>query len=121
MRERPTVTVYYDAVCPICRRDRRRYERLSRGAASVEWVDVTAHAERLRARGIEPREALRSLHVEDQRGWLWQGLDAYILLMRRVTLLRPLAWLIGLAWIKPLLGVGYHRWVQRRLRREGRE
>ncbi|MFG6179560.1 DCC1-like thiol-disulfide oxidoreductase family protein [Halomonas sp. THAF12] len=120
MSEPATLKVYYDAGCPICRRDRRRYERWSGGAASVEWLDVTDHADYLRARGIDPQEALKSLHVENDAGRLCHGLDAYILLMRRVTRLRPLAWLIGLPLVKPLLGVWYHRWVRRRLRREGR-
>lgn len=120
MDEPPTLKVYYDAVCPICRRERRRYERLSGGAASVEWIDVTDNADHLRARGIDPREALRSLYVEDGSGRLHHGLDAYILLMRRVPRLRPLAWLIGLPLVKPLLDAGYRRWVRRRLRRQGR-
>ncbi len=120
MSDEPTLKVYYDAVCPICRRERRRYERMAGSASAVEWIDVTANAEHLRERGIEPRDALHSLHVEDEAGRLCDGLDAYILLMRRVPRLRPLAWLIGLPLIKPVLAVGYRHWVRRRLRREGR-
>ncbi|XKE46539.1 DUF393 domain-containing protein [Halomonas organivorans] len=119
MSDPPTLKVYYDAACPVCRRERRRYERLA-GREAVEWIDVTRHADRLRERGIEPREALLSLHVEDEGGELHDGLDAYILLMRRVPLLRPLAWLIGLPGLKPALAGWYRRWVRRRLARQGR-
>ncbi|MDR5867769.1 DCC1-like thiol-disulfide oxidoreductase family protein [Halomonas koreensis] len=119
MTARPALTVYYDAACPRCRRDRRRYERLA-GDRAVTWLDVSRHGERLRARGIAPRDALLSLHVEDARGDLHEGLDAYILLMRRVPVLRPLAAVIGWPLIKPALAGWYRRSVRRRLRRQGR-
>ncbi|MFG6137740.1 DCC1-like thiol-disulfide oxidoreductase family protein [Halomonas sp. B23F22_10] len=63
MADAPTLRVYYDAVCPKCRRDRRRYERMADEASAVEWVDVTANQARLRERGIDPNDALPSLHV----------------------------------------------------------
>lgn len=121
MRDWPRLKVYYDAVCPICRRERARYERWAGDAASsVEWVDVTANEDTLRAAGVDPDEALLSLHVEDHRGRIVHGIDAYILLMRRVPRLEPLAWLLGLPGLKPMLEWAYRRWVRRRLAREGR-
>ena len=121
MTEPPLLKVYYDAVCPICRRERKRYEQLAGNATSVEWVDVTSNADRLRERGIDPQAALLSLHVEDPQGGLHDGIDAYILLMQRVPLLKPLAWLLGLPGLKGVLAWGYRHWVRRRLAREGRE
>ena len=47
-------------------------------------------------------------------------LDAYILLMSKVPILRPLAWLIGLPLIRPILSKTYHWNVNRRLQRSGR-
>lgn len=121
MSESAPLKVYYDAVCPGCQRDRAHYERLAGEAGdAVEWCDLNRHAETLKARGVDPRAALLSLHVEDHRGRIVDGIDAYILLMRRVPRLRPLAVLIGLPGIKPLLAWGYRRWVRRRLAREGR-
>ncbi len=113
--------VYYDGACPRCRADRRRYERLAgtRGT-NVEWLDITGRDEELRARGIEPRRALRELHVEDERGHIHREMDAYRLLMQRVPLLRPLGWLIGLPVVRPALSRWYRHWVERRLRRDGR-
>jgi len=42
------------------------------------------------------------------------------LLMSKVPVLKPLAWLIGLPLIRPLLAKIYHWLVNRRLRRSGR-
>lgn len=118
---RDRLRVYYDGSCPSCIRDRRQYEKLAGKAAdSVEWVDITGLDEELKAVGIDPDDALQELHVEDSEGRIHRELDAYILLMSRAPVLKPLAWLIGLPVIRPLLASAYHRMVTRRLERTGR-
>ncbi|MGO2131508.1 MAG: thiol-disulfide oxidoreductase DCC family protein [Halomonas sp.] len=112
--------VYYDAACPLCRRERQRYESWQKAAEGVAWLDVNTHDEHLIARGVVPREALLSLHVEDAAGQFHDGIDAYVLLMRRVPRLKPLAWVIGLPVIKPVLTWIYEGMVRRRLARDGR-
>ncbi|TDN99195.1 MULTISPECIES: thiol-disulfide oxidoreductase DCC family protein [Halomonas] len=121
MSDQPSLKVYYDALCPICRRDRTRYERWAGEAGrAVAWCDVTEHQQELREKGVDPQAALLSLHVEEKNGRIVEGIDAYVRLMRRVPRLKPFAWLIGLPGLKPLLRWGYDRWVRRRLGREGR-
>lgn len=113
--------VYYDGSCPSCIRDRQQYEKLAGKAAdNVEWVDITGRDEELRAVGIDPDAALQELHVQEGDGPVHRELDAYILLMSRAPVLKPLAWLIGLPVIRPLLAKAYHRMVTRRLERTGR-
>ena len=113
--------VFYDGACPSCVRDRKFYERLAgRTGDAVEWVDITGRDEELKQLGIDPVAALQELHVEDGRGNIHRELDAYILLMSRVWLLKPLAWLIGLPVVRPALAKLYHRWVGERLERTGR-
>lgn len=113
--------VYYDGACPICRRDRARYERWAGETGdSVKWCDLNQYGEHLRAIGVDPDVALMSLHLEDENGHLYDGIDAYVLLMQRVPRLRPAAFLMGLPGVKGVLTVLYRCWVRRRLRREGR-
>ncbi|MCK9986879.1 MAG: hypothetical protein AzoDbin1_03351 [Azoarcus sp.] len=115
------ITVYYDGACPRCVRDRAQYERLA-GEAGEDtcWVDIAGRDAELRALGIDPDTALRELHVRDGEGRVRRELDAYILLMARVPLLRPLAWLIGLPGLRTLLSRWYRASVLRRLRAERR-
>ncbi len=118
---RGQLTVFYDGACPRCREDRRRYTRLAAGNAQrVCWFDITGQEDALRKRGIDPQLALTELHVEDEHGLIHAELDAYRLLMGKVALLRPLAWLIGLPLIRPLLSRCYHYLVMRRLKQSGR-
>ena len=110
------LTVFYDGACSVCVRDRRWYEKLEgKTEDSVEWLDITGRDEELREQGIDPDKALRELHVKDSQGQVHQEMAAYILLMARVPLLKPIAWLIGLPVIRPTLAWLYHRWVARRL------
>ncbi|MDN6298260.1 MAG: DUF393 domain-containing protein [Halomonas sp.] len=113
--------VYYDGACPICRRDRARYERWAgETGKSVVWCDLNRYGEHLRLIGVEPDVALMSLHVEDANGQLYEGIDAYVLLMKRVPRLRPAAFCMALPGVKGVLKAFYRRWVRRRLESEGR-
>jgi len=115
------LTVYYDGACPRCVEDRCTYERLAgRRGEEVAWFDITGQAERLKEIGIDPRRALTELHVSDEHQRVHSELDAYILLLEKVPLLRPLAWLIRLPLLKPWLGRLYRNSVLKRLSREGR-
>lgn len=114
------LTVFYDGACPKCRRDRATYEQLGRNAdQQVCWFDITGQETRLRALGIDPRKALSELHVRDTDGRIVSELDAYILLMNKVPVLKPFARLLSLPYIRPLLAKLYHWRVNRRLRKRG--
>ncbi|MGR9046161.1 MAG: thiol-disulfide oxidoreductase DCC family protein [Gammaproteobacteria bacterium] len=116
-----TLTVYYDGACPKCRRDRATYQKLA-GSSSAEqvcWFDITGREDELRELGIDPQKALSELHVREAGGRVVSELDAYILLMNKVPLLKPMAWLIGLPPVRPLLAKLYHWQVNRRLRKRG--
>ena len=115
------ITVYYDGACPRCVQDRRNYEKLAgKAGEGVCWFDITGQDDRLREMGIDPRKALTELHVSDENQQIHAELDAYILLMGRAFLLKPLAWLVGLPVIRPLLSRIYRHGVLKRLRQSGR-
>ena len=120
-QERRNITVYYDGACPRCVKDRKTYERLAwKTTHEVSWIDITGKDNELRELGIDPNRALRELHVKDENQKIISELDAYIVLMDKVLVLKPLAWFIGLPMIRPLLSRIYHWQVDRRLRRDGR-
>jgi len=115
------IVVYYDESCEKCVKDRKNYQSMAGVAGrAVQWFDITGKEDELKALGIDPQLALTELHVRDDAGTILSELDAYILLMRRVPRLKPLAWLIALPLIRPLLAALYHASVLRRLRRAGR-
>lgn len=119
--QKKKITVYYDGACPSCIKDRQNYEKLAgKSGEEVCWFDISGQDKHLREIGIDPRKALSELHVQDEQQQVVSELDAYIVLMSRVPLLKPLAWLIGLPLLRPLLSSLYHRMVQQRLQQTGR-
>ncbi|WP_019616496.1 thiol-disulfide oxidoreductase DCC family protein [Psychromonas ossibalaenae] len=102
------ITVYYDGACPRCIKDRDNYQKLAGTAGnSVCWFDITGRDKELQALGIDPCKALTELHVKTAQGNVVTELDAYIELMSRVNVLKPIAFIIGLAIIRPLLARYY--------------
>lgn len=115
------ICVYYDGACPQCVRDRRNYERLLGNSKNeFEWVDITGKEEQLRSINIDPKKALSELHVKNEHQRILSEIDAYVFLMNKVPVLKPLAKLIGLPLIRTVLSKAYHRRVDRRLQRSGR-
>jgi predicted DCC family thiol-disulfide oxidoreductase YuxK len=119
-KDKDKIIVYYDGACPKCVRDRQNYERLSgKSGGDVCWFDITHQESQLRQLGIDPQKALSELHVKNADGKIVSEMDAYILLMSKVTLLKPIAWLLQLPLIRPILANIYHGQVNRRLRKRG--
>ena len=115
------ITVYYDGACPRCIKDRDNYQKLiAKDESQVIWFDITGQEQQLLQLGIDPNKALTELHIKMSDGRVHSELAAYIELMRRVTLLKPLAFVIGLPLIRPLLARCYHLMVIRRLKKSGR-
>ena len=115
------IIVYYDGACPSCIKDRDNYQKIAgEQADSVCWVDITGRDQELERLGIDPHKALTELHIKTADGRILSELDAYIVLMKPVPILKPLAWIIGLPLIRPLLARCYHYLVTRRLKRQGR-
>lgn len=120
-RNTSKLTVFYDGACPQCVSDKQIYEKLAgRDGEGVCWFDISGKDDELRKIRIDPQKALTELHIQDENAHIVSELDAYILLMRRIPLLKPFAWLIGLPVIRPLLSKLYRQRVFRRLKRSGR-
>ncbi|AOY60378.1 MULTISPECIES: thiol-disulfide oxidoreductase DCC family protein [Desulfococcus] len=121
VRDKPRIRVYYDGACPQCVKDRRTYEKLSgRSKDDIQWIDITGKERFLRSMGIDPEKALKALHVQDENRQTLSEIDAYVLLMKRVPILKLPAMIIGLPWIRQVLSRLYRWSVNRRLRRTGR-
>lgn len=126
----PALCVLYDGACPRCLKDRDNYLRVAgKYATGVNWFDITDQDIQLKVWGIDPFLALTELHViigeceecdNVDKPRLVSELDAYIILMNRVPILQPFAWLMGRKFIRPLLSSLYRRAVYRRLKCEGR-
>lgn len=118
----PSVTVYYNGACPICRAEITRYRAVSRARRRpLVWVDVARDPDALKRRGDWAVDPFRRLHVVDREERLLAGLDAFVAIWRELPPLRRLAAVAGAPIIRPLAAWLYDDvmapWLWRRQKR----
>jgi predicted DCC family thiol-disulfide oxidoreductase YuxK len=110
------VTVYYDASCPLCRREISLY----RGRSEASFVDVSDPGNA--PPDLSPEEAMARFHVREN-GRLLSGAAAFAALWRVTRGFRLAGRIAGLPGIRHVLEAGYRAFllvrpaVQRGVRR----
>ncbi|MEM7696069.1 MAG: DUF393 domain-containing protein [Pseudomonadota bacterium] len=94
------VTVYYDASCPLCRREIALY----RGRAEAEFVDVSDPGNV--PPDLSAEAAMARFHVRE-RGRLYDGAAAFAALWRQTRGFRTLGRIAALPGIRHGLDVAY--------------
>lgn len=115
------LVVLFDGACQTCIEDRDRYQTwLSQqtfdGRIRVYWLDLNQAPEVLAQFNIDYQSAIVELHIIADGHRIVKELDAYILLFKQLSWGKPIAWLIGLPLIKPLLAKYYRYRVNKRLK-----
>jgi predicted DCC family thiol-disulfide oxidoreductase YuxK len=75
-----TRRVYYNSACPVCRAgvaNQREAMRAADTGEDIEWCDIVSRPEVLAEPGITVEAVRRKLYVEDDRGKLHIGADAF--------------------------------------------
>ena len=117
----PKLAVFFDGGCPLCRREIGFYQGL-KGAADIQWVDVSNAPEGEVAPDLRREDALRRFHVRDREGRLvsggrafaelWAGLPS-LSVAGRIGRLPPIALLLEGAY---RLFLPVRPWLQRLFR-----
>ncbi|KQO50249.1 thiol-disulfide oxidoreductase DCC family protein [Sphingomonas sp. Leaf257] len=107
-----TVTVWYDAACPLCRREIAVMRRLDR-RRRIEFVAIGG-------RGpdqcpIDRDRLLARFHARED-GRMLSGAAAFAAMWRAIPLLRPLGLAARWPWMLALLERGYRRFLKVRPR-----
>jgi predicted DCC family thiol-disulfide oxidoreductase YuxK len=95
--EATPVRILFDGGCSLCRREIDHYRRL-RGAECLDWIDISSADVDLDSYGVNRRDAMARMHVQDATGHWHTG-----------------AWAFAEMWSH----LPYYRWVARVLRRTG--
>lgn len=102
------ITVLYNGACPICAREIAAYRR-SAEAAGLDIGFEDLNTADLAAWGIDREAVRRRLHLREG-GRVRVGLDAFVVLWRRLPRLGWLARLVSLPGLRPVAG-GVYEWV----------
>ncbi|MCZ6453481.1 MAG: DUF393 domain-containing protein [Alphaproteobacteria bacterium] len=126
MTGKPSVEVFYNSACPVCRAgmDEQRGALEKAGVGdSVGFTDMTAAPDALADEGLTLDDVRRHFYTRDAAGTLHRGADAAALLWRMTPRRRWLGWLISRPVLRTIARLGYD-WFADRLyawnRRKGR-
>jgi predicted DCC family thiol-disulfide oxidoreductase YuxK len=112
MSDGAKTTVYYNSACPVCRSGVAAQQG-AMGACEVEWIDVHAHPDAVRALGIDIEAVREKLHVIGTDGHVRVGADAFGALWSRTRGLRWLARLLANDRIRAVAQRAYDAFARR--------
>lgn len=117
----PSVTVYYDGACPLCRREIALYQSAD-GADRLCFVDVATAGAGGPAADLDRESALARFHVRDGEGRLVSGAAAFGAMWLALPRWRWLGWLVTRRPLLPVAEAAYRGFlkirpaIQRRFR-----
>lgn len=112
------IAVFYDGKCGLCRREIEHYKRIAPEGV-FEWVDITVAPESFTALGFTVSDGLRALHVRDAYGKIHIGVDAFIVIWRKLPYWRILGKFAALPIIHPLAYFMYEKFAAWRFKKLG--
>ncbi len=116
------LTVFYNAECPVCRREIDHYRRYAAARGlPLRWADVAADPGALASRGIDPETQRRRLHALTPDGDLVAGVDAFDLMWRRMPRYRWLAAVLRPRWVRAGARLAYDKGLAPALHRLDRD
>ena len=103
-------TVYFDGMCPLCRREIAAYRQL-RGGDAIDWVDASRCDATQLSAGIDRAYALQRLHVQSADGTLLSGAAAFVEIWRHLPAFAWIARCCANRYVLAVLDFAYGRFL----------
>jgi predicted DCC family thiol-disulfide oxidoreductase YuxK len=100
------ITVYYDGKCGLCRREVEYYKSISH-PDHIMWIDITQNHDLLKSKGFNLSEVYKTFHAVDEHGNIYKGVDAFIVIWKRLENWNWLGSFVALPFIKQIAEYGY--------------
>ena len=104
------ITVFYDGKCGLCSREIGHYMKISPPTIFI-WHDIANEPQHLKKIQVTQRDALRRLHVTDQAGTIYVGIDAFITIWKKLPRWRLLALICDIPGVRFTLSLLYNRFA----------
>ena len=109
-QENSMITVFYDGKCGLCSREIGHYMKIS-PATTFIWRDIANEPHHLKKINVSQSDALRRLHVSDQTGTIYVGIDAFIAIWRKLPRWRLLALICAIPGVRSILTLVYNKFA----------
>ena len=95
------IKVFYDGKCNLCKKEINYYKSISSNNV-FKWFDIATNPKHLLLINVSQKNALLYLHAIDEKGTLFIGVDAFLLIWKNLKYWKILYYFISLPIIKQL-------------------
>ena len=110
------IKVFYDGKCGLCSKEINHYRKIA-PAGIFNWQDITESTDELKKEGISLSEGLKFLHAKNEEGLMHVGVDAFILIWKKLNRWQILAVFVGLPIIRQTANILYRYFAIWRFKR----
>ena len=107
------IKVFYDGKCNICKREINFYSKIDKDK-NFDWVNIHNNKERIKNTGISKKELLSILHIQNEKGTIIKGVDAFAIMWSKFRYLKPLSFALRFKPIKIFANFLYKFWLKTR-------
>ncbi|MFL2980480.1 MAG: thiol-disulfide oxidoreductase DCC family protein [Methylophilaceae bacterium] len=107
------LSVFYDDRCKICSKEINFYKKIA-PKNSLNWLGISSSKLDLKLANIKLVDALLYLHVKDSEGNFYIGVDAFIVIWKKLPYFKYLNLIISLPIIYPLAKYLYKKFAKYR-------
>lgn len=112
------ITVFYDGKCSLCRREINHYQKIA-DSKKINFIDITEDEKLFKQLGYTRQAGLKLLHVQDDKGNMQIGFNAFLTIWRVLPRWHYLAAILGLPGIKQIISFVYVLFAKWRFKRNG--
>jgi predicted DCC family thiol-disulfide oxidoreductase YuxK len=110
------IKVFYDGKCNLCSNEINYYRRIARSGI-FDWQDITLLNSHFIKTGIKTSDALKMLHVIDNKNILHIGVDAFIVIWNNLSYWRIIARVVSMPIIRQIANIAYRLFANWRFNR----
>jgi len=102
--------IIFDDHCSMCSKEISYYRSIAKKNQFL-WCDLHVQSHLLEHYNISRKEALMALHAIDEKGKLYKGIDAFIIIWQQLSYWKVLAFIIKLPIINPVAKFLYSKFA----------
>lgn len=102
--------IFFDGLCRACSMEIDHY-RKQKGSESFEFQDITERSFKAEDFGLDPFLVHKVMHVQDPKGNMYQGVDAFIAIWKQLPRYQKLSIWAQNPWVRKILNLGYNSFV----------
>ena len=99
----------------VCKREIKFYSKIDKDK-NFDWVNIHNNTEKIKNTGLSKKELLSILHIQNEKGSIFKGVDAFAIMWSKFQYLKPLSFALKFKPINIFANFLYKLWLKTRQR-----